>query len=111
MAVQTSQISYFVGANADNSGTYNYDLGVFNSSGNLVLNLSGGSLHGSTFAAATGRNHIVMDTGIDVAAAGGLLPGLLQQQYDGDSSDSVWVGRECAGVLQGGEREFGGAGE
>jgi hypothetical protein len=53
VAVQTSQISYYVGANADNTATYNYDLGIFNSSGTLILNLSAGSLHGSSFAPST----------------------------------------------------------
>jgi hypothetical protein len=52
VAVQTSQISYNVGGNADSSSTYNYDLGVFNSSGVLVLNVSAGSLHGNSFAPA-----------------------------------------------------------
>ena len=54
VSVQTSQISFYIGANADNSATYNYDLGIFNTSGTLVLNVSSGSLHGSTFAAAPG---------------------------------------------------------
>lgn len=53
VAVQTSQISYYVGANADNTSTYNYDLGIFNSSGTLLLNLNAGTLHGSAFAPAT----------------------------------------------------------
>jgi hypothetical protein len=56
--VTTTQITYFVGANADNTATYNYDLGIYNSSGTLVLNVSGGSLHGSTFAPATGSTTI-----------------------------------------------------
>jgi hypothetical protein len=76
VAVQTSQISYFVGANADNSGTYNYDLGVFNSSGSLVLNLSGGSLHGSTFAAATGATTLSWTQGSTL-----LLPGAYYLAY------------------------------
>jgi hypothetical protein len=54
VAVQTSQISYYVGGNPDSSATYNYDLGVFNSTGALVLNLSAGAMHGSTFAGAAG---------------------------------------------------------
>ncbi|HXJ90785.1 MAG TPA: hypothetical protein VMS18_28505 [Candidatus Binatia bacterium] len=54
VSVQTSQISYYIGANPDSSGTYNYDLGIFNAAGTLVLNVSAGSLHGSTFAPATG---------------------------------------------------------
>jgi hypothetical protein len=54
VSVQTSQISFYIGANADNSATYNYDLGVFSTSGTLVANVSSGSLHGSTFAPATG---------------------------------------------------------
>jgi hypothetical protein len=53
-AVQTSQIGYYLGANPDNTATYNYDLGIFTSSGTLVLNLSGGSLHGNSLASATG---------------------------------------------------------
>jgi hypothetical protein len=76
VAVQTSQISYFVGANADNSGTYNYDLGVFNNSGSLVLNLSGGSLHGSTFAAATGATTLSWTQGSTL-----LLPGAYYLAY------------------------------
>lgn len=54
VAVQTSQISYYVGGNPDSSSTYNYDLGIFNNAGALVLNLSAGAMHGSTFAGAAG---------------------------------------------------------
>ena len=50
----TSKIMYTVGSNADNTSTNSYDLGLYNSAGTLVLNLSAGSLHGSTFAPAVG---------------------------------------------------------
>jgi len=52
--LSTSQVTYDVGSNADNTGTYNYDLGLYNSSGTLVLNLNSGTLHGNSFAPATG---------------------------------------------------------
>jgi hypothetical protein len=52
--LSTSQVTYDVGSNADNTATYNYDLGLYNSSGTLVLNLNSGTLHGSSFAPATG---------------------------------------------------------
>ena len=70
-AVQTSQISFYVGANADASATYNYDLGIFNSSGTLVLNLSAGSLHGSSFAAATGTVTLSWTQGSTLLLPGG----------------------------------------
>ena len=76
VAVQTSQISYYVGTNADNTSTYNYDLGVFNSSGTLVLNLSAGSLHGSSFAPATGVTTQSWTQGSTV-----LLPGAYYLAY------------------------------
>jgi len=50
----TSKIMYTVGSNPDNTSTNNYDLGLYNSAGALVLNLSAGSLHGGTFAPAVG---------------------------------------------------------
>lgn len=75
-AVQTSQISYYVGANADNSATNNYDLGIFNSSGTLVLNLSAGSLHGSSFAPATGATTLSWAQGSTL-----LLPGAYYLAY------------------------------
>jgi hypothetical protein len=52
--VSTSKIMYTVRSNADNTATNNYDLGLYNSAGALVLNLSAGSLHGSTFAPGIG---------------------------------------------------------
>jgi len=52
--LSTSQVTYDIGSNADNTATYNYDLGLYNSSGTLVLNLNSGTLHGSSFAPATG---------------------------------------------------------
>ena len=52
--LSTSQVTYDIGSNADNTATNNYDLGLFNSSGTLVLNLNSGTLHGSSFAPATG---------------------------------------------------------
>jgi hypothetical protein len=52
--LSTSQVTYDVGSNADNTATNNYDLGVFNSSGTLVLNLNSGTLHGNSFAPALG---------------------------------------------------------
>jgi hypothetical protein len=52
--VSTSKIMYTVGSNADNTATNNYDVGLYNSAGTLVLNLSAGSFHGSSFAAAIG---------------------------------------------------------
>ena len=76
VAVQTSQIGYSVGANPDNSGTYNYDLGIFNSAGTLVLNLSGGSLHGSSFAPATGATNLPWTQGSTL-----LLPGAYYLAY------------------------------
>lgn len=76
VAVQTSQISYYVGANADNTATYNYDLGVFNSSGGLVVNLSAGSLHGNSFAAVTGPTTLSWTQGSTL-----LLPGAYYLAY------------------------------
>ncbi len=52
--LSTSQVTYDIGSNADNTSTNNYDLGLFNSGGTLVLNLNSGTLHGSSFAPATG---------------------------------------------------------
>jgi hypothetical protein len=52
--LSTSQVTYDIGSNADNTATNNYDLGLFNSGGTLVLNLNSGTLHGSSFAPATG---------------------------------------------------------
>jgi hypothetical protein len=52
--LSTSQVTYDIGSNSDNTATNNYDLGLFNSSGTLVLNLNSGTLHGSSFAPATG---------------------------------------------------------
>ncbi len=52
--LSTSQVTYDIGSNADNSATNNYDLGLFNSSGMLLLNLNSGTLHGNSFAPATG---------------------------------------------------------
>lgn len=52
--ITTTQVTYSIGLNADNSATNNFDLGLYNSAGTLILNVSSGSLHGSTFAPATG---------------------------------------------------------
>ena len=52
--LSTSQVTYDIGSNADNTVTNNYDLGLFNSGGTLVLNLNSGTLHGSSFAPAIG---------------------------------------------------------
>jgi hypothetical protein len=52
--LSTSQVTYDIGSNADNTATNSYDLGLFNSGGTLVLNLNSGTLHGSSFAPATG---------------------------------------------------------
>jgi hypothetical protein len=52
--VMTSKIMYTVGSGPDTTSTNNYDLGLYNSAGTLVLNLSAGNLHGSTFAPAIG---------------------------------------------------------
>ncbi|MFL6308105.1 MAG: beta strand repeat-containing protein [Candidatus Sulfotelmatobacter sp.] len=76
LAVQTSQISYYVGSNPDSSSTYNYDFGVFNSTGALVLNLSAGAMHGSTFAGTTGVNTLSWAQGSTV-----LLPGAYYLAY------------------------------
>jgi len=52
--LSTSQVTYDIGSNADNTATNNYDLGLYNSGGTLVLNLNSGTLHGSSLAPATG---------------------------------------------------------
>ena len=59
----TTQITYQVVSNADNTSTNNYDLGFYNSSGALVLNLNGGTLHGSAFAPSTGAQTLSWSQG------------------------------------------------
>ena len=59
----TTQITYQVVSNADNTSTNNYDLGFYNSSGALVLNLNGGTLHGSGFAPSTGAQTLSWSQG------------------------------------------------
>ena len=59
----TTQITYQIVGNADNTSTNNYDLGLYNSSGALVLNLNGGTLHGSSFAPATGAQTLSWSQG------------------------------------------------
>jgi len=76
VAVQTSQISYYVGANADSTATYNYDLGIFNSAGTLLLNLSAGSMHGSSFAPTTAPTTLSWTQGSTL-----LLPGAYYLAY------------------------------
>jgi hypothetical protein len=51
--LNATSVRYFC-TNADNTATYNYDLGLYNSAGTLVVNISAGSLHGSTFCASAG---------------------------------------------------------
>jgi hypothetical protein len=84
ISVQTSQISYYVGANADNTATYNYDLGIFNSSGALILNLSAGSLHGSSFAPATVPTTLSWTQGSTL-----LLPGAYYLAYYSSNTTST----------------------
>ena len=68
--VMTSKIMYTVGSNADNTANNNYDLGLYNSAGTLVVNVSGGSLHGSAFAAVVGPTTISWQQGSTLLAPG-----------------------------------------
>ena len=71
VSVQTSQISFYIGGNADNTATYNYDLGILNTSGTLVLNVSPGALHGSRFAPAAGVVTLSWTQGSSLLPPGG----------------------------------------
>lgn len=48
----TTQVTYSIGANADNSTTNTYDLCLFSTAGSLAADL--GAIHGSVFAPGTG---------------------------------------------------------
>ena len=68
--ITTTQITYYVGANPDNTSSYSYDLGLYNSSGQLKLSLNGGTLHGNTFAPSTGSQTLAWSQGSTTLAPG-----------------------------------------
>ena len=61
--------------NCGQSATYIYDLGIFNSTGALVLNIEPGNGMGRTFAAGTGA-HSWEQGQFDAIARGEVLPGV-----------------------------------